>query len=423
MQSTRTPLVIAVLALLAVAGFGPASVARGQTAGCDRMVGAEAGGEGATELIDSLAPGQTGCLRAGTYVADQFAIETPGIRLTSFPGERATLQGRLRIEASADGAVVEGLVLDGRNPGNLLGPLIYADGVTLRDNEITNQHTAICVHIDAYPGEPPPRAVVIEDNRIHDCGQLPATNHEHGIYVAQGSGTIIRGNWIYSNADRGVQLYPNADDSLVTANVIDGNGEGVIISGDSDEASDGNLVSDNVITNSTIRDNVESHWQGPIGSGNVVRDNCVFGGVRDDGDGGIGLEHGFMAVDNITAAPLYVDRGSANFDLRPNSPCLDRDSQQVVEEVRLSVGKRRVQAAGRLLVRGQISGWTREQSAANATIQMRRKRGWRGLAVVRVKSNARFSARVRVPSTRGTLRLRAKVRGAGGSELIKISVR
>ena len=50
--------------------------------------------------------------------------------------------------------------------------------------------------------------MVIERNRIHDCGELPATNHQHGIYVAHAIGTVIRDNWIYDNADRGFSFTP-----------------------------------------------------------------------------------------------------------------------------------------------------------------------------------------------------------------------
>ena len=83
----------------------------------------------------------------------------------------------------------------------------------LRDNDITNHHTAICVHLARYSDGPVPRDVVIERNRIHDCGELPATNLDHGIYVARPTTTMIRDNWIYDNADRGVQLYPDAQDT------------------------------------------------------------------------------------------------------------------------------------------------------------------------------------------------------------------
>ncbi len=44
---------------------------------------------------------------------------------------------------------------------------------------MTNYHTAICFSVvDGANG------TVIENNNIHDCGTLPVTNNDHGIYVA-----------------------------------------------------------------------------------------------------------------------------------------------------------------------------------------------------------------------------------------------
>ena len=268
------------------------------------------------ELLDRLGPAEAGCLRSGTYVADQFKVSTPGVKLTSYPGERATLRGRLRLNAGADGAVVENLLLDGRNPDDLVGPLIYADRVVLRGNEITNDNTAVCVHIVDYPGESAPRGVLIENNEIHHCGELPATNHQHGIYVAKASETVIRGNLIYANADRGIQFYPDADDSLVTGNVIDGNGQGVIFGGGSSSSSDRNVVEGNVISNSKIRYNVESHWQGPTGSGNVARRNCVWStsskySGSPEGSGIKPSMSGASASDNVIAEPVAGGRANS----------------------------------------------------------------------------------------------------------------
>ena len=296
-----------------------------QSDGCDYVVATggsdQAPGTSAAplasvdELLDRLERGETGCLRSGTYVADQFKLSTPEVKLTSYPGERATLRGRLRLNAGADGAVVENLILDGRNEDDLHGPLIYADRVVLRGNEITNHNTAICVNISDYPGEAEPRGVLIEGNRIHHCGTLPATNHQHGIYVAHARGTVIRNNSIYANADRGVQLYPDADDSLVTGNVIDGNGQGVIFGGDDDSSSDRNVVEGNVITNSTIRYNVQSHWQGPTGSGNVARRNCVWttSSKYSGSPEGSGIKpsmSGASASDNVVAEPGAASQAS-----------------------------------------------------------------------------------------------------------------
>ena len=105
---------------------------------------------------------------------------------------------------------------------------------------------------------------------------LPANNHDHGIYVEASDGAQIVDNWIYDNADRGVQLFPDAQDTYVARNVIDRNGQGVIFS----RESSGNVVEHNVISNSRLRWNLED-WE-LTGTPNVARRNCVWT-TRADG--------------------------------------------------------------------------------------------------------------------------------------------
>ena len=290
---------------------------------CDEISPA---GEDPAALVARLDPGETGCLRAGTHVASgNIVLANPGITVTSYPGESATLVGRLWVKEGAEGVVVENLSLDGRNEDDLPSPTVNADKAVFRGNDVTNGHTAICFVIgDDRFGKSD--GTMLEGNRIHDCGQLPATNHEHGVYVAYARGTTIRDNAIFDNADRGVQLYPNADDSTVTGNVIDGNGQGVIFGGDESHSSDGNLVAGNLITNSTIRFNIESHWQGPTGTGNVARDNCVWTastGYQGEPPGS-GIEasmRGVEATDNIVAEPEYGDAGNGDLRIDGETAC------------------------------------------------------------------------------------------------------
>jgi hypothetical protein len=47
-------------------------------------------------------------------------------------------------------------------------------------------------------------------DRMHDCGRLPPTNHDHGVYVEGAVDTVISDSLIYDNANRGIQLFPNA---------------------------------------------------------------------------------------------------------------------------------------------------------------------------------------------------------------------
>jgi parallel beta-helix repeat protein len=277
-------------------------------------------------LVTALHPGQTGCFRGGSYTFSLLKLTTPGITLSVYGDEAVTLQGEIKILPPAAGAAVAGMTLNGAGGKHEIGPRIYADSVVLRDNEITNEHTGICVQLSRYYDDPPPRGVVIERNRIHDCGVLPANNHEHGIYIASAQGTIIRDNWIYDNADRGIQLYPDAQRTKVVGNVIDSNGQGVNFGGDdSGQCSNNNLVQGNVIANSNIRWNVYSGAQGPDCTGNVLRDNCVHASNSDDyynSNGGVEpRSRSFSASENVIANPRFVDAAVGDYTLSPQSPC------------------------------------------------------------------------------------------------------
>jgi len=271
------------------------------------------------KLVDSVSSGQTGCLRAGTYTGN-VKVTRPGITLTSYAGEKATVVGRFWVAQGANGVTVEGLYLNGKNASVLPSPTVNAADTTFIRNDVTNDHTGICFNL-GHPNYGRAVRVRIELNRIHDCGRLPATNLDHGVYVGAGEDNVITRNWIYDNADFGVHLYPDAQRTIVTGNVIDGNGMGVTFSGDSGHASNDNVVENNLISNSQERENVESYWSGPVGSGNIARHNCIGGGERDNGDGGIADEIGFQAVDNALVAPGYRNRGAKDFRLSASSIC------------------------------------------------------------------------------------------------------
>lgn len=272
----------------------------------------------AGRLVRVLRRGQTGCFRAGTYTFSNLSLRRPGVTLRSYPGERAKLRGRIRFETTARGATIEDLTLYGRNRQRRGAVTIYANRATLRGDAITNHHTANCVLVTRYYNHPRPRRVRIEGNRIHDCGRLPATNHDHGIYVAWARHTLIRDNWIYDNADRGVQLYPSSQGTKVVGNVIDSNGEGIVFS----NRARNNLAAHNVISNSRIRYNVAS--SDLTGSRNVARENCVWTARRSyrGSPAGSGITAPRVsAVGNRVAPPRYVDRAAGDFRLSPRSRC------------------------------------------------------------------------------------------------------
>lgn len=285
----------------------------------------------AQRLVDSLGPGDVGCLRQGVYHEDVTVNhggsgDAARVTVKSFDGERATLSGRLYVPDRANYVTVEGLNLDGHDspacsPGgtctNLPSPTVNGDHVTFQGNDVTNRHVGICFNLGAA-GYGRAQDDVIQQNRIHDCGRLdPVSNHDHGIYLAYSDRVHVLDNVIYDNADRGVQLYPDAQGTLIKGNVIDGNGEGVIFSGAGGTSSNDNVVENNVITNSKLRHDVESYYPDLIGTGNKVHDNCIHGGAQ----GPLSNGYGFDIGTNLKVDPQYVDRAGKDFRLEPGSPC------------------------------------------------------------------------------------------------------
>jgi hypothetical protein len=316
----------------AVVGAGDDTARDARQRACDR-VAAPAGPRSVQRLVNSLRPGQTGCLRGGTYVG-RVKIHNRGtaarpITLQSFPGQSARIVGRVWITRRSSHVVVRRLYLDGRNPPGLPSPTVNGRHIVFETNDVTNRRTGICFILghEAYGTA---QDVTIRGNRIHDCGERPATNLHQGVYVSVARDTRVVDNWITDNADQGIQLFPDARRTYIAGNVIDSNGEGIIFGGGARRAAMDNLVEGNVISNSKLRENVESHFEGPVGSNNVVRGNCIGGGTRDIGTGGIlDPQVGFEAVDNVLAAPSFRSRG--DYRLAEGSPCAtvfsgDRDS-------------------------------------------------------------------------------------------------
>ena len=323
----RSLRVAGVVAVVFGASVVPASSARAAGVVCDRVVAA--GGSDAASgsaqapfasvnrLAEALSSGQTGCVR-GT-VSGEAWVYRDGIRLTSEPGQRGRLLGVLEIWG--DGIVVEGLDVHGPESLRRPTPSIYGDDVTFRDNDVTNGDICLALGTDGHHGDILVERVLVQGNRIHDCGQLPRTNNDHGIYVEHTLDARIVDNVIVDNADRGIQLYPNAQRSVIEGNVIDGNGVGIIFSGVSGHASSGNVVRGNVIGNAQARNAVESWYPdgGPVGRDNLVERNCVYGDKQISAAAG-----GFTARENRSVTdPGFVDAARRDLRLTDTSPCRD----------------------------------------------------------------------------------------------------
>lgn len=284
----------------------------------------------AQRLVASLRPGQTGCLRAGTYderspagyvlYVDHGGVPGAPITIRSFPGERAKLVGIVVVASGSNNVVLDELAIEGT--GVHITVKVLAADVVVEDSNITNvRRGSSCVILGDNLGDGQAVRPVLRRNRIHDCGSNAIDyNHHHGIYASNAVSGQIVGNVIWNVAAKAIQLYPNSQHMRVARNVIDGGAPAIrgsiIIGGNQDYASSDNVVEHNVIAYARTY-NVESYWEGTVGTGNIVRDNCLWAGV----EGEIGPQLGFIATGNVIANPQFLDRRLHDYQLGPRSKC------------------------------------------------------------------------------------------------------
>ncbi len=276
-------------------------------------------------LISRLSAAQpTGCLRgypdggpaakSGLYELDTaLVISKPGISLRSADGQVAQIKGPISI--TSDEVTLSGLVLDNRlNDSKLASPVIDGSRVKLIDNDITSRGGSHCVTVrqDA-------QGVEIRHNRIHNCA--------NGVRLAHSRFAVVEANLIYRNI-AGVSVFPDADNSSVVRNIIDRNGDNVVIGGDAASPSirsDRNDVFQN-ITSNPKRFNLTDH-DGTMGDGNLFRSNCVYkagdpaNGI-DDVTSSSPVSGRALASQTTFGDPRYVaTRGPNAHRLQGSSPC------------------------------------------------------------------------------------------------------
>jgi parallel beta-helix repeat protein len=311
--------------------------------------------------------------------------------------------------------------LDGANTGN--SPAVTATDVTFDNVDVTNEHTdGVCFVLGSTSGYGRSIHTVIENSRIHDCGPLPGHNQGHGIYVAQADGAVIRNNWIYDNTDRGIQLYPNSQGAHVYGNVIEGNGEGMVVSGDGETASSNNLVENNLIADSKIRWNVETNWPGGVvGTGNVVRNNCLspsnssdyfnqHGGIMPSSEGGGAIN----AYGNVNVDSAFVSATTRNIDILAAGPCAGNS-------VILKPVDKNVNPGGSV----KLEGHATPANAVRVIVQVLRHGHWKTFAHTRLHADGSFALHHRLGrrAAEGVARLRARVPSVGKSRPVAIRVR
>ncbi|MBX4201905.1 hypothetical protein KW803_03395, partial [Candidatus Saccharibacteria bacterium] len=290
------------------------------------------------KLVDNLSPGQTGCLRQGTYDSELNTAgasltflrggtsDTQRITLTSYPNERATIISY--IPASSNyGEIL--LIHEGANfvtvsNINIVAPLINVSGAKLAgDNMIisgldvtANYVGGNCLYFG--DGTAPVNNVKVYGNRLHECGNAANDNKDHCIYAHTIHTGEFKNNILYNCAAYAIQFYTDSQSAVFDHNTIDGGTTvrgGIVFGSDPNATSNNNTVTNNVVTYSAGGSlGITASWGGAVGAGNVANNNCLYQAIVSP--------NGFSASGNITASTdPFNNRSAHDYTVKPASVC------------------------------------------------------------------------------------------------------
>ncbi|MBV8599355.1 MAG: right-handed parallel beta-helix repeat-containing protein, partial [Actinobacteria bacterium] len=199
--------------------------------------------------LASVQPGDTVLVHGGTYpdwlVASRGGTSNGMVTVAAYPGEQVTITGRLKV--AADWLRFSGLDFVGQQ-GNSSDVLVWVDGShdELANDSFTKSWMSAIYVGEGGSGGSVPTDVRIVGNDIESNGTH--YNLDHGIYCGDCANVLIADNLIASNEAAGIQLYPDANHTIVTGNTIVRSGRfGIIVGSDGSTTSGGNLIVDNVV--------------------------------------------------------------------------------------------------------------------------------------------------------------------------------
>ena len=301
------------------------------------------------KAFETATPGQTVCLRGGTYPQDVDAsagynqVErrsgTPRkpILFTNYSGEIAVIQGSTKIYGSYitfRGTPNDTPLCSSTHPCGLI--FEGSSGYVLNAVSIMNSSGAGHVtfdHVEIRGGNYHAGLYqegcnnVITGSYVHDNG-IQNRNEDNGIYWSKTptdceNGGLIASNLVEHNFSKGIQLYAGAYASTpafvtVCGNISVNNGaQGAVIWGDN------NTFVGNVLYNNNEIAGAAAGAQAGLYSGtaNLVDHNLTWSSSDSGGKrSGWYVKNGCCLKTNKIADPLFTDPGHHNWESKPSSP-------------------------------------------------------------------------------------------------------
>jgi hypothetical protein len=304
-------------------------------------------------LIKHVQAGHSGCLTSGQTFNESVTVrggETHGaegspVTITSTnPETPALINGRFVTQTGADWLTFTHLTFTWSGAG-APSPTVGSKHTTWTYDDISAPQTICFNLVNGSWGVA--ENTLIEHDRVHDCGSLEnfVCNENttfcstkpndgfylHGVYVGGAINTTVRNNYIYRNADRGVQVRSGSNGVIIEHNIIDRNGEGIIFG----DGATNVTAKYNIITNShspcgekaSCYDYAASEYNAV--APNLLANNDAYGNQCASSPpacwpnrGNIETMSNVTVTGNVEVDPQYTNGAEHNYTLLAGSPVL-----------------------------------------------------------------------------------------------------
>ncbi len=292
--------------------------------------------------VDSAMPGDVIRVASGKYV--ELVSFRDGITLIGQGAETTTIENEGSVVIYADhvqSGQLSGFTIVRKGEGENSCIWMQGSSLTITKNVITGGTIS---------------GISIDERSDPDVAENEITNNRVGIIILNESSGRISENSIHSNELSGISLYGTLDPQI-TGNTIANNGMGMYIGGQSSGRISQNIIKTNETTGIVVLEQstveivhntiVENAYSGlsvydgasPDVRNNIIVKNGVYGidaaGFGDFKPGNPKVSYNDVwgnESDNYTGLskpgtdisvdPLFVDSGSGDYHLKPNSPCL-----------------------------------------------------------------------------------------------------
>jgi hypothetical protein len=285
------------------------------------------------KAVTAAQPGDTVVFEAGTYGAtstrtDWTSAGTAASPITFIGDPAASSRPTILGYNVLQGAHVRVWNLDFAGPTGVIPNegtqevmvWMHANDQQVNDSEVSNSQWHAGIYVDNGDGDKIIGDWVHGNGAFSDSSQA---NEDQGIYWGQSTGAtpgVIADCLVQGNYSFGVQLYPNAVGVNVEWNTIVTNGTssgggGIVV----DSATSDNTIQNNIIASNTGHGGV---FQGGVysGSNNLVQNNDIYANTGLSWPSSAGTLT--IGSGNVTSDPGFVGTGANPYDLQAGSPAI-----------------------------------------------------------------------------------------------------